>query len=276
MLDTRIRLVTHLAPMPEPTHRFRPVVVIPVYNHPDTVREVVAHMLKFRLPVIVVDDGSDTKTTQACADCGASDMVTVIHRKTNGGKGAALITGFQQAAIADFTHVITIDSDGQFDPNSVVSLLRLAKRYPDQVICGYPKDRSCLPRWRRMLRVVSNWAANLNALTFSIADAHCGLRLYPLAPVSQLLARIKPGRHMQFDPELLIRLSWLGVRVRNVPINMREPKDNISHYANVRDSLDIAWMHCHLFLTMLTRLPLIVMARFTGWHSIAKPASIKP
>ncbi len=252
--------------MNEQTHYFRPVVVIPVFNHPNTVKDIVDAIVKLKLPVILVDDGSNTETHEACETC-SCELVTVIHRKTNGGKGAALMTGIQAAAIADFSHFITIDPDGQMDPEAIPAMLKLARRNPDKVICGYNTNTAAYSTARRALRRLSNGIANLNALTLSIEDAHCGFRLYPVAPVCQLLARIKPGRHMQFDAEILIRLLWLGVRVLNVPISLRTPHDNISHYSHFTDNACITWMHLHLFLTLLTRLPLVAFARWTGWHA---------
>lgn len=252
--------------MSEQSLYFRPVVVIPVYNHPDTVRDVVSSILKFHLPIILVNDGSNEETRAACDLC-RCDRVQVVHRKINGGKGAALMTGIQQASIADYTHFITIDPDGQMDPGTIPVLLKLARRNPDKVICGYSTKPTALAPKRRRFRRFSTFLANVNSLTLSIADVHCGYRLYPLAPVCQLLARIKPGRQMQFDAEILIRLLWLGVRVLNVPIELREPQDNISHFSHFPDYASILWMHLRLFLIMLTRLPLVVFARFTGWHN---------
>ena len=254
--------------MSEQLPYFRPVVVMPVYNHPDTVRDVVSEILKFHLPIILVNDGSNEETHRACDLCRCS-FVTVIHRKVNGGKGTALMTGFQQATIDDYTHVITIDPDGQMDPASIPQLLKLARRNPDKVICGYSQKSAPFNRKRRFLHRISTGLANFNALILSIADAHCGYRLYPLAAVNQLFARIKPGRKMQFDAETLVRLLWLGVRVLNVPIHLRTPKDQISHFSFGADAKRILGMHLRLFFVMLTRFPLIVMTRATGWHSLA-------
>lgn len=261
--------------MSEQAQLFRPVVVIPVYNHPQTVQPVVNAIRKLQLPVIIVDDASDTQTHQACELC-SCENVSVIHRKTNGGKGAALMTGIQHALSSSYTHIVTVDADGQMDPDSIPRLLRLAQRNPATVICGYSTDRVAYRGMRRVIRRCSTALANLNALSLSVTDVHCGFRVYPLAPLAQLLARIKPGRHMQYDAEILIRLIWLGVRFRNVPIELQMPHDNISHYAHFSDTAALMWMHSRLFVTMLTRLPLIMFARWTGWYNIPHPPAQKP
>ena len=93
---------------------YRPAALIPVYNHPATVEAVVSTLIRQKIPVIVVDDGSDAPAREACDRC-ARLGATVLHRKINGGKGAALITGFRAAAKSGFTHVIQIDADGQHD-----------------------------------------------------------------------------------------------------------------------------------------------------------------
>src|SRR5512139_3960795 len=98
----------------------RCAIIIPVYNHGAQVRRVVEKCLPFRLPVVVVDDGSTDSTPDVLASLSS---VTVIRHKKNKGKGASLLTGFAAVLpLADWA--ITIDADGQHDPEDIPSLTR--------------------------------------------------------------------------------------------------------------------------------------------------------
>ena len=98
-----------------PTPVFRPVAVIPVYNHGDAVGAVVEHVREAGLRCILVDDGS-------AADCAAvldalvgdrPDAITLVRLARNQGKGGAMIAGLRAAAGAGWTHALQIDADGQ-------------------------------------------------------------------------------------------------------------------------------------------------------------------
>ena len=93
----------------------RCAIVIPAYNHADRVRTVVQKCLQFRLPLVVVDDGSTDSTPEVLASLSG---ITVIRHKKNQGKGVSLLTGFEEALrLADWA--ITIDADGQHDAEDI-------------------------------------------------------------------------------------------------------------------------------------------------------------
>lgn len=87
----------------------------------------------------------------------------------------------------------------------------------------------------------------------------------PPAHVSQLSACIGLGRRAEFEFESLVRLMWMGLRLRELPVDPRPPADGVSHYQPVRDTLRIAGMSAKLFIIMLTRLPAVLISRSTGW-----------
>lgn len=107
--------------------------------------------------------------------------------------------------------------------------------------------------------------ACLAALSLAPKDVMCRLRVYPLAAVSQLSACIGLGRRAEFEFESLVRLMWMGLRLRELPVDPRPPADGVSHYQPVRDTLRIAGMSAKLFIIMLTRLPAVLISRSTGW-----------
>ncbi len=189
----------------------------------------------------------------------------MIHQPFNQGKGAAVIVGFKAAVRMGYTHVLQIDADGQLDFSAVPNLIRLAQKFPHALICGTPQFDASAPPARKWGRRVTNFWCSVNSLSLSFGDAMCGLRIYPLDSALAICENARIGRRMEFDPEILVRLLWAGVRVKNVPVAVTYPKDGVSHYAPFKDTMRISWMHSRLFLQMATRMPIILWSRIFGW-----------
>lgn len=248
---------------------FRLCAVVPVYDQPARLEGVVASLRQMGLPVIVVDDGSHEPTKSLC-DRLAAPLVKVVHHAVNLGKGAAVITGFKTAAKAGYTHVLQIDADGQIDLAVVPALVRLAQKHPSALICGYPRFDATAPLARRLGRRLTNFWCAVNSLSISFEDAMCGLRVYPLDAALAVCENAHVGRRMDFDPEILVRLLWAGLRVKNVPVAVTYPKDGVSHFRPLADNLRISWMHAKLFLQMATRFPIIVWSRAFGRDAVCE------
>ena len=107
MLDTDIRNIFE---------KHKCCVIIPTYNNQNTIKEVISGCLKKCNDVWIINDGSTDDTAEILT--GISN-ITVIHQPRNQGKGAALRRSFLEAMEAGFEHAITIDSDGQHDPNDL-------------------------------------------------------------------------------------------------------------------------------------------------------------
>ena len=91
-----------------------PCVLIPIYDHKDPIRGVVESLVPHGLPCLIVDDGSDAATRSVLSELEAEfDLVSVRRRERNGGRGAALKTGYRWAAERGFSHVVQVDADGQ-------------------------------------------------------------------------------------------------------------------------------------------------------------------
>jgi glycosyltransferase involved in cell wall biosynthesis len=242
---------------------FRPVAVIPVYNHGDAVGAVVEHVREAGLRCILVDDGS-------AADCAAvldalasarPDAITLVRLARNQGKGGAMIAGLRVAAAAGFTHALQIDADGQHDAADIPEFLARARARPDAVICGVPVYDESVPLGRLVGRYVTHVWVWINSLSLAIRDSMCGFRVYPLASVVPLFDAAALGRRMDFDPEVLVRLHWRGVAIVNVPTRVTYPQDGLSHFRLGLDNLLISRMHARLFLGMLARAPMLLWRR---------------
>lgn len=228
---------------------FHPCALVPTFDNPDTVRTVVERLREHLADVIVVDDGSRAPG-RAAVDAIARDGLAHVERRAhNGGKGAAVKTGFEVALRRGYTHALQIDADGQHEIADVPRFLAEARAHPEALILGRPVFDASQPRSRALARQISVfWARVETGGRRVIADPQCGFRVYPIAPALAARAR---GDHMEFDLELPVRMAWAGTPVRNLPTRVRylsRDEGGVSHFDIVRDNLRIAWLHTRLVL----------------------------
>lgn len=92
---------------------FRPVALIPAYNHYQVIDELLDALEALDLPVILVDDGSNDLCARSLDVSAASHRkASLVRLAKNGGKGAAVIAGLYVADNMNFTHAIQIDATG--------------------------------------------------------------------------------------------------------------------------------------------------------------------
>lgn len=232
-------------------------IVIPVYDHEHAIVTVVAAILKQGLACILVDDGSGSKCAQVLEELtsGAPEQVTLIKHKINQGKGAAVLTGFSAAAELAYTHVVQIDADGQHCVEDIPKFLEAALQHPDAVIAGCPIYDESVPAARLYGRYLTHVWVWINTLSLQIKDSMCGFRVYPIAPVIELMRKQKIGARMNFDTDILVRLYWQGLNVINLPTRVAYPIDGVSHFRVFFDNVLITRMHTSLFFGMLLRIP---------------------
>lgn len=245
---------------------FKPCVVIPVFNHPHKIAGVVARLLSYHLPVLLVDDGSEAGCAQLLDQLAAQhSQVELLRLPQNAGKGAAVCQGFALAQRRGFTHALQVDADGQHDLDDVPKFLASAQQHPRAVISGW-RSYDAMPRSRRSGRKLTDFWVCVNTLSRSIKDSMCGYRLYPLASTMQLLARKKIGARMDFDTDILVRLYWQGLAVENIPTDILYQDDMPSHFDIIKDNVRISWMHTRLFFGMLPRIPVLLHRHFSTHH----------
>lgn len=239
------------------------LVLIPSYNPGARGIETVRAARRHWDPVCVVDDGStDGTTAQLQAMASQDPGLMVLVRARNGGKGAAVLEGLRRTAALGYTHVLTLDADGQHPAELIPQFMARSQLEPDAMILGVPVFGAEAPRIRVAGRRVSNWWANLETLWTGIEDSLFGFRVYPLEPLHAIMERSRFMRRFDFDVEAVVRLRWRGVRAVNLPAPVRyfRPEDGgVSHFRYGRDNLLLTGMHLRLLAGFLLRLPLLLL-----------------
>jgi glycosyltransferase involved in cell wall biosynthesis len=243
---------------------FDPVAVIPVYNHGDAVGAVAANVRTHGLHCILVDDGSSPDCAAVLDALAQASDVTLVRLARNQGKGGAMMAGLRAAAAAGYTHALQIDADGQHDARDIPAFIERSRNEPDAVICGVPVYDESVPLGRLVGRYATHVWVWINSLSLEIRDSMCGFRVYPLAPVVRLFDDATLGRRMDFDPEVLVRLHWRGLRIVSVPTRVTYPQDGLSHFRLGLDNWLISKMHTRLFFGMLARSPLLLWRKVAG------------
>lgn len=240
------------------------IAVIPVYNHERAVPAVAAALRAHGLPVILVDDGSNAACRQSLEALVAQTGDRLVRLEVNGGKGAAVIAGLRAARGAGFSHALQVDADGQHDLGDVPRFVSASAADPAAVVCGKPVFDASIPRVRLMSRYITHVLVWLQTLSFrKVRDSMCGFRLYPVDTVLEVVDQDGVGRRMDFDVELLVKLSWRGHRMIWLDTKVRYPADGLSHFRMWLDNLLLARMHARLVAGMLWRVPRIVARRFS-------------
>jgi glycosyltransferase involved in cell wall biosynthesis len=235
---------------------FRVCAVVPVYDHESTVGFVVDGLNRHGLPVILVDDGSHARCASVLDELAARhEWVRLVRLPRNSGKGAAVVAGMEAAASAGYTHALQIDADGQHALADVPRFVALAKQRPHDVVCGRPEFDSSVPRTRLVLRYLTHVMVWINTLSLDIRDSMCGFRVYPLEQALRVIREELPGRRMDFDVEVLVRLHWRGVSQSWIPTRVTYPASGVSHFRLFRDNVLISAMHTRLLFGMLRRAP---------------------
>ena len=204
-------------------------VVIPVFNEQDNLLplykelSLVLSKLNQAYEIIFVDDGSTDSSFQELSDIHAGDKsVKVIQFRRNFGQTAAFAAGFD-AAQGDL--ILTLDADGQNDPNDLLQMLTTLTEGNYDFVIGWRVNRK-EPVVRRILSKVANMIIS-RSTHLEIHDRGCSLKLFKREIVKNIRLY---GQLHRFLPELA---SAIGVRIAEIPVNDRMRKSGKSKYGSI-------------------------------------------
>jgi len=169
--------------------------IIPCYNVGDLCVPVIEQTDKLVDKILAVDDGSTDGTPEHLASTG----VAILTHERNAGKGAALITAFEHVLkspeYGEYDAILTIDGDGQHDPEEIPGLLEAYRREPDSVVVGTREvDRPDIKWRRRWGNIISRYFIS-KACGQYIPDTQSGFRVFSRELLREILPGLGPGRY---------------------------------------------------------------------------------
>ncbi len=216
--------------------------LIPAYDAQGSVGRVVGKALKYLPEVLVVNDGSADNTADEASGAGAR----VISHPRNMGKGAALKTGFGYALENGSDAVLTLDADGQHDPDEIPKLLSAASPGFGIVIGARLSEKDKIPParyWANMVGVKCiSWRARNRLL-----DSQSGFRIY-MAELLRVMKVRSDG--FEAESEMLMRAGMMGFKIKSVPVRTIYSEEALkkSHFRTVPDTYRICIMFLRSFL----------------------------
>ncbi|MBF0316026.1 MAG: DUF2062 domain-containing protein [Oligoflexia bacterium] len=230
----------------------RILICIPTYDNDKTIANVVRECLQCTdLPVLVIDDGSKNAASELLEK--NNKRIKVFRFPQNIGKGNALRKAFELAVEWDYTHIITIDGDGQHLPSDILKFLTAIKEDPWSLVIGKRKfstDEN-VPQISRFGRNFSNFWVRYQTDSF-VDDSQSGFRAYPLFFVQNISFFCN---RYDFEIEVLIRLIWKGVTVKEIDVDVYYPPkhERVSHFHKFKDNIRISTLNTFLVIISLLR-----------------------
>lgn len=201
-------------------------IVIPLYNEEHSIKNVIERIPNHSsYEIIVVDDGSTDESINKIKEIEDRD-IKIIHHGKNQGYGASILTGFKYAS-GDI--IVTMDSDGQHNPDEIPALLKPIINDRADIVVGSRYLGSStykVPLYAR----VGEYIINL-CLWFlyrqKIGNNQSGFRAFN----SSSLKNLKTMRHVKFGlcTETLFKAASKNLRIKEIPINMNPRKHGCSY-----------------------------------------------
>lgn len=224
-------------------------VVIPVFDNPGTAANVVARALAAApFPVLVVDDGSARPVSELLPE---HARLTVLRLAENQGKGMALRAALAWCLARGFTHLISLDGDGQHYAEDIPALAAEALAHPWNLVIGERRMDSTAPGISHFGKHFSNFWVRYQSDGI-VRDSQSGFRAYPLFFLQTM--RFLTRRY-DFEIEVLVRLLWRGVEVSHVPVRVlyQPAGERVSHFRKFRDNARISLLNTLLVALSLCR-----------------------
>jgi len=189
------------------------VASIPAYNEEKTIAKVILLAQKYVDKIIVCDDGSSDLTGEIARGLGAA----VIQHDRNLGYGAAMKSLFEEARAMEADVMVTLDADGQHNPEDIPKLLKSIQNDEADIVIGSRflggADKG-IPRYRRVgIKLITKMSNG--AIKSKISDAQSGFRAYSKRAIQSL--RLQEDG-MGVSAEILMKAGRQNLKVREVPI----------------------------------------------------------
>tara|TARA_B110000438_G_scaffold255934_1_gene263061 strand:- start:676 stop:1551 length:876 start_codon:yes stop_codon:yes gene_type:complete len=196
---------------------------IPAYNEELHIESLVNSIKNCVDQVVVCDDGSTDNTASIAKKAGA---IVILH-KTNKGYGAAITSLFNYARENNADVMITLDGDGQHDPDQIPLLLNTITQHNVDVVIGsrFLNQNVEAPGYRqRGIKIITS-TANYGT-DLKVSDSQSGFRAYSKNAINA----IHPTEDgMSVSTEILLKISNKGLSLAEIPITISYDGDTSQH-----------------------------------------------
>jgi glycosyltransferase involved in cell wall biosynthesis len=221
----------------------RVLLVIPTFNNRPTLRQIVAKALQTGLPVLVVSDGSTDGGLQTLSGLPVDEIDLPNHK----GKGVAIRAAAEWAEKNAYSHIITLDADGQHNPEDSLQFLDKIRQNPLSIVIGN-RDFAATetPGSSQFGRKFSNFWIKISS-GVRVSDSQSGFRAYPVEAVRRI--RCFANKY-HYEVEILVKGIWAGLVVQSVDISVHYSEETIkaSHFRPFFDNLLISLTYTRLVI----------------------------
>ncbi len=223
-------------------------IIIPVYNEEKTILEILDRVKKEKIPliekeIIVVDDGSTDGTREKLENLKENDL-KIIFRKENGGKGAAVRNGIENAT---GEYIIIQDADLEYHPKYIKELLKPILEKKTDVVYGTRLNR--MPHLKgeegKHLFILHYFGNRFLSLVTSIlygqwiTDMETCYKLFPRKALDGIELN---ARGFELEPEITSKLMKRGYKIKEISILVKPRGYEEGKKLNtVRDGLKAFW-----------------------------------
>lgn len=188
--------------------------IIPAWNEARAIGPVIRHAAQYVDTVIVVDDGSNDTTVGEARSAGA----VVLCHPLNCGPGAATMTGIYAARIMGIEAIVTLDADGQHNPEDIPRLFApILRNEADLVIGSRFKNREAfMPFVRRLFNAVGNIFTFVVTGRY-VSDSQSGFKAFGPDAVRSIHLHLSG---FEFCSEIIREVVQHEWRVAEVPIKV--------------------------------------------------------
>lgn len=193
---------------------------VAAYNEENTIADVLVNVIPHVSELVVIDDGSEDNTCLIAENHGA----LVIHHPHNLGKGAALRHCFDLARKRGSDIVVTLDADGQHDPDDIPSLVIPIQASEADIVIG---SRTMNMKALKSMGLVTFTSNRLVSCLLSaryggdFTDVQTGYRAFSVAAIQRILPRLK-STGFEIELEIIYKARLLGLKLKEVPVNIRK------------------------------------------------------
>lgn len=209
------------------------LAIIPAFNEEADIESIIYKSLKYLDDVLVINDGSSDNTSKIAKNTGA----TVINHSTNLGKGVGLKDGFDYLKNHNYDIVVTIDGDGQHNPDEIPKVIKPIIDGEADLVNGsrYLEAEENTPSYRRLGQKVLDIATNITSGT-NVTDSQSGFRAFSKKSFNCFRFR---DTGFGIESEMLADASSNNLVIVEVPITVRydvvnkSTKNPVSHGVGV-------------------------------------------